>query len=71
MALAMSSLTVVGEVLDLPALAAYDTVKLAYEHRDTIRPMIQERLPRSPLKSGWSACWRGTFGAQECRTLKT
>ncbi len=35
MALSMSSLAVVGEILDLPALADYDTPKRAYEHRDT------------------------------------
>jgi crotonobetainyl-CoA:carnitine CoA-transferase CaiB-like acyl-CoA transferase len=44
MALSMSSLAVVGAILDLPVLAEYDTPKLAYEHRDTLRPMIQARI---------------------------
>ncbi len=44
MALSISSLAVVGEILDLPALADYDTPRRAYEHRDTLRPMIQERI---------------------------
>jgi len=44
MALSMASLAVVGEIVGLPILADYDTPKLAYEHRDTIRPMIQGKL---------------------------
>ncbi len=44
LALAMASLSVVGEVLDMPALSAYDTPKAAYEQRDTIKPLIQARL---------------------------
>lgn len=44
MALSISSLAVVGEILDLPALADYDTPRRAYEHRDTLRPMIQQRI---------------------------
>jgi crotonobetainyl-CoA:carnitine CoA-transferase CaiB-like acyl-CoA transferase len=44
LALSMSSLAIVGEILDLPALKEYDSPKLAYKHRDTIRPMIQQKL---------------------------
>ncbi len=44
MALSISSLAVVGEVLELPALKEYDAPRLAYAHRDTIRPLIQDRL---------------------------
>jgi crotonobetainyl-CoA:carnitine CoA-transferase CaiB-like acyl-CoA transferase len=44
MALSISSLAVVGEILDLPALADYDAPRRAYEHRDTLRPLIQERI---------------------------
>jgi crotonobetainyl-CoA:carnitine CoA-transferase CaiB-like acyl-CoA transferase len=48
MALSMSSLAVVGEIVDIPALKDYDPPKLAYEQRDTIRPMIQQKLLTHP-----------------------
>jgi crotonobetainyl-CoA:carnitine CoA-transferase CaiB-like acyl-CoA transferase len=44
MAIAMASLTVLGEVLDFPRLKEYDTPKLAYEKRDEIKPLIEARL---------------------------
>jgi crotonobetainyl-CoA:carnitine CoA-transferase CaiB-like acyl-CoA transferase len=43
-AIAMASLTVLAELLDLPALAAYDDDDRAYRERDDVYRMIQERL---------------------------
>jgi crotonobetainyl-CoA:carnitine CoA-transferase CaiB-like acyl-CoA transferase len=44
LAIAMASLTTLGQLLDLPELAQYDTPELAYEQRDVIKPMIESRL---------------------------
>lgn len=43
-AIAMNSLVVLGELLDLPELAAYDAPRDAYDQRDTIKPLIQARV---------------------------
>jgi crotonobetainyl-CoA:carnitine CoA-transferase CaiB-like acyl-CoA transferase len=43
-AISMNSLTVLGDLLALPQLAAYDTPEAAYEKRDEIKPLIQSRL---------------------------
>src|SRR6266568_3179670 len=45
LALAMGSLAVVGEVLDLPELAEYDTPERAWADRDDVYRMIAARLP--------------------------
>lgn len=44
MAVAMASLAVLGDLLDLPEIKAYDTPALAYEHRDTIQPIIAQKI---------------------------
>lgn len=43
-ALAMASLAVVGDLLGLPELAAYDTPERAYDERDAIKPLIDDKL---------------------------
>jgi crotonobetainyl-CoA:carnitine CoA-transferase CaiB-like acyl-CoA transferase len=43
-AIAMASLAVLAEVLELPELAAYDDEDRAYRERDDVFRMIQERL---------------------------
>ena len=43
-AISMNSLTVLGELLDLRELAAYDTPRAAYDQRDTIKPLIERRV---------------------------
>ena len=42
--IAMASLTVLSELLELPELAAYDDEERAYRDRDDVYRMIQERL---------------------------
>ena len=54
MAIAMTSLRLLGELLDLPELAEYDDARRACEHRDTIKPLIQERL-RTDSTAAWMA----------------
>jgi crotonobetainyl-CoA:carnitine CoA-transferase CaiB-like acyl-CoA transferase len=44
MALAMASLQVLAELLDLPEIAEYDDERSAYERRDQIQRLIQDRL---------------------------
>jgi crotonobetainyl-CoA:carnitine CoA-transferase CaiB-like acyl-CoA transferase len=44
MAISMNPLGVLGELLELPELAQYDNLADAYEKRDLIKPMIQERI---------------------------
>jgi crotonobetainyl-CoA:carnitine CoA-transferase CaiB-like acyl-CoA transferase len=48
MALAMASLAVIGELLDLPELARYDDERAAYDHRDEVKELVQERLTERP-----------------------
>lgn len=43
-AISMNSLTVLGELLELPPLAALDTPELAYARRDEIKRLIQGRV---------------------------
>lgn len=43
-AISMNSLTVLGDLLDLPQLAEFDTPELAYKKRDDIKPIIQARV---------------------------
>ena len=45
LALAMGSLAVLGELLDLPELAAYDTPERAWSERDQVYRVIAGRLP--------------------------
>ena len=44
MAISMNSLTLLGELLELPQLADFDTPELAYDKRDDIKPLIQKRI---------------------------
>jgi crotonobetainyl-CoA:carnitine CoA-transferase CaiB-like acyl-CoA transferase len=48
MALAMASLPVIGELLDLPELASYDDERSAYDHRDEVKELVQRRLAERP-----------------------
>jgi crotonobetainyl-CoA:carnitine CoA-transferase CaiB-like acyl-CoA transferase len=50
MALAMASLRVIGELLDLPELATYDDERAAYDHRDEVKELVQGRLGDRPTK---------------------
>lgn len=43
-AISMNSLTVLGELLELPQLEAYDAPDIAYERRDEIKLMIEARI---------------------------
>jgi crotonobetainyl-CoA:carnitine CoA-transferase CaiB-like acyl-CoA transferase len=45
LALAMGSLAVLGELLDLPELAGYDTPERAWAERDDVYRIIARRLP--------------------------
>jgi crotonobetainyl-CoA:carnitine CoA-transferase CaiB-like acyl-CoA transferase len=45
LALAMGSLAVLGELLDLPELAAYDTPERAWADRDHVYRLLAARLP--------------------------
>jgi crotonobetainyl-CoA:carnitine CoA-transferase CaiB-like acyl-CoA transferase len=47
LAISMNSLTILGELLELPRLADYDTPEMAYTRRDEIKPLIQERIRTS------------------------
>ena len=60
MAISMASLAVVGEVIGRSDLAQYDTPKLAYEHRDRIKPLIQERI-----QTNTTAHWMGLLLARD------
>jgi crotonobetainyl-CoA:carnitine CoA-transferase CaiB-like acyl-CoA transferase len=50
MALAMASLSVIGELLDLPEVARYDDERAAYDHRDEVKELVQGRLVERPTK---------------------
>lgn len=52
MAIAMSSLTLIGELCELPELAGYDTPDLAYSKRDEIKELLEGKL-RSQATSFW------------------
>jgi crotonobetainyl-CoA:carnitine CoA-transferase CaiB-like acyl-CoA transferase len=47
-ALAMASLAVIGELLDLPELSAHDDELAAYDHRDEVKELVQRRLVERP-----------------------
>jgi crotonobetainyl-CoA:carnitine CoA-transferase CaiB-like acyl-CoA transferase len=50
LALAMGSLAVLGELLELPELAAYDTPERAWSERDDVYRIIARRLPQRSTK---------------------
>jgi crotonobetainyl-CoA:carnitine CoA-transferase CaiB-like acyl-CoA transferase len=50
MALAMASLAVIGELLDVPELAKFDDERAAYDHRDEVKELVQERLAERPTR---------------------
>jgi crotonobetainyl-CoA:carnitine CoA-transferase CaiB-like acyl-CoA transferase len=54
LALAMGSLAVLGELLDLPELAAYDTPERAWADRDHVYRLLAARLPERPT-ADWLA----------------
>ena len=54
LALAMGSLAVLGELLDLPELAAYDTPERAWADRDHVYRLLAAHLPERPT-ADWLA----------------
>jgi crotonobetainyl-CoA:carnitine CoA-transferase CaiB-like acyl-CoA transferase len=54
LALAMGSLAVLGELLDLPELAGYDTPERAWADRDHVYRLLAARLPERPT-ADWLA----------------
>jgi crotonobetainyl-CoA:carnitine CoA-transferase CaiB-like acyl-CoA transferase len=54
LALAMGSLAVLGELLDVPELAAYDTPERAWADRDHVYRLLAARLPERPT-ADWLA----------------
>ncbi|MHB1654234.1 MAG: CaiB/BaiF CoA transferase family protein [Desulfitobacteriaceae bacterium] len=52
MAIAMSSLTLIGELCELPELAGYDTPELAYTKRDEIKELLEAKI-RSQSTAHW------------------
>jgi crotonobetainyl-CoA:carnitine CoA-transferase CaiB-like acyl-CoA transferase len=49
-ALAMASLSVIGELLDVPDVAKYDDERAAYDHRDEVKELVQRRLVERPTQ---------------------
>lgn len=60
MAISMNSLSVLGELLDLPGLSGYDTPEDAYTKRDEIKPLIQTRMEDRP-----TAAWLEHFATRD------
>jgi crotonobetainyl-CoA:carnitine CoA-transferase CaiB-like acyl-CoA transferase len=54
MAIAMNPLSTLGDLLDLPELAAYDDPLTSYRERDTIKPLIEARI-RHQSTAHWLA----------------
>ena len=50
LALAMATLTVVGELLEEPRLAEYDDPRRAYDDRDEVYELVQARLVERPTE---------------------
>ncbi|MCF8567953.1 CoA transferase [Alicyclobacillus tolerans] len=48
MAIAMASLSVIGELCDLPELAQYDTPDLAYSERDRVKVILEAKTRTQP-----------------------
>jgi crotonobetainyl-CoA:carnitine CoA-transferase CaiB-like acyl-CoA transferase len=67
-ALAMASLAVIGELLDLPELAKYDDERAAYDHRDEVKELVQGRLVERPTKE-----WLDVLAAKNvwCAAVQT
>jgi crotonobetainyl-CoA:carnitine CoA-transferase CaiB-like acyl-CoA transferase len=68
LALAMASLAVIGELLDLPEVAAYEDERSAYDHRDEVKELVQRRLAERP-----TAEWLGILAARDvwCAPVQT
>jgi crotonobetainyl-CoA:carnitine CoA-transferase CaiB-like acyl-CoA transferase len=68
MALAMASLPVIGELLDLPELARYDDERSAYDHRDEVKERIQRRVVERP-----TAAWLEVLATRDvwCAPVQT
>jgi crotonobetainyl-CoA:carnitine CoA-transferase CaiB-like acyl-CoA transferase len=49
-ALAMASLSVIAELLDVPDVAKYDDERAAYDHRDEVKELVQRRLVERPTE---------------------
>jgi crotonobetainyl-CoA:carnitine CoA-transferase CaiB-like acyl-CoA transferase len=67
-ALAMASLAVLSELLDLPELGRFDDERAAYDQRDRIQPLIQARLEREP-----TAAWLEVLATRDvwCAPVQT
>jgi crotonobetainyl-CoA:carnitine CoA-transferase CaiB-like acyl-CoA transferase len=50
LALAMASLRVLGEILELPELAGFDELETAYDARDQVKEIIETRLATQPTR---------------------
>jgi crotonobetainyl-CoA:carnitine CoA-transferase CaiB-like acyl-CoA transferase len=68
MALAMASLAVIGELLDLPELAAYEGEPAAYDHRDEVKALVERRLSQRSTGE-----WLEVLGARDvwCAPVQT
>jgi crotonobetainyl-CoA:carnitine CoA-transferase CaiB-like acyl-CoA transferase len=68
LALAMGSLTVLGELLDLPELARFDTPERAWADRDHVYRVIAGRLPERP-----TAAWLELLATRDvwCAPVQT
>jgi crotonobetainyl-CoA:carnitine CoA-transferase CaiB-like acyl-CoA transferase len=68
LALAMGSLAVLGELLDLPELAAYDTPERAWAERDDVYRLIARRLPERATGD-----WLNLFSTRDvwCAPVRT
>jgi crotonobetainyl-CoA:carnitine CoA-transferase CaiB-like acyl-CoA transferase len=67
-AFAMASLSVIGDLLDLPELAKYDDERGAYDHRDEVRELMQARLLQRPTD-----VWLGLLATRDvwCAPVQT
>ena len=67
-ALAMASLSVLAELLELPELAVFDDERAAYDHRDEIKPAIERRLEQRPTSE-----WLGILATRDvwCAPVQT
>lgn len=59
-AIAMASLSVIGELSGLPELAAFDTPDLAYMERDRVKRILEEKTRTKPTNY-----WLELFGARD------
>lgn len=60
MAISMNSLTVLGELLEMPKLAEYDTPEFAYTNRDEVKPLIESKIQTNTTEH-----WLGLFSTKD------